>query len=435
MISERNADPNAISVPPGYQIEVFAEGLDTPIGIVFTNEGDLLYAEAGYSTGNPRVIRISNGRFDVIAEGFRVPISGINIRNNDIYVSSRGEITIVKLDGSRSAIIRGLPSFGDYSNQRVTFSPDNKIYFGLGTTTNSGVVGLDNEWVLDRPTLHDYPGSFILVNGVNYRTEDIFVPAEDSALTGAFRPFGVPNMRTVEIFGGQLKASGSILRANLDGSNLELVAWGLRNPVQLNYDGFNQLYFTNQGYENRGSRPIANALDEFHILNPGAWYGWPDYSGGIPVNQPRFAPEGGEIPALLLASIPSAPPNPVAVFPSASHIMGFDFNSDPSFGAVGEAYVAEFGQIIYRTSGEMILTGYGHKISKVDVVYGEVSTFAINKSGFPGLTPFNGGFGRPTDVRFGPDGAMYVSDFTSTILQTPDVYLPNTGIIWRITRV
>lgn len=431
----RSVEPNDISVPPGYQVEVFAQGLETPVGIVFTDEGDLIYAESGYSTGNPRVIRISNGSFDVIAEGFRVPITGINIRNRDIYVSSRGEISILKPDGSRQEIIRGLPGFGDYSNNRVTFSPDGKIYFGLGTYTNSGVVGLDNDWVFERPHLQDYPGSFILINGINYETENTLIPAEKTTLTGAFKPFGVPNTRPIEVIEGRLKASGSILRANPDGTDLELVAWGLRNPVQLNYDSFNQLYISNQGCENRGSRPIANALDEIQLLSPGAWYGWPDYTGGIPVNQSRFTPEGGEIPALLLASIPSVPPSPVAVFPSVSHIMGFDFNKNPAFGPVGEAYVAEFGQIRYRTSGELIRSGYGHRISKVDVIYGQVSTFAINKTGFPALAPFEGGLGRPTDVRFGPDGAMYVSDFTSTILQNPYEYQPNTGVIWRIIRL
>ncbi len=433
--SSRSVNPNDISVPPGYQVEVFAQGLESPVGIVFTNDGDLIYAEAGHSTGNPRVIRISNGQYDVIAEGFRVPITGINIHYEDIYVSSKGVISIVRLDGSRRDIVRGLPGFGDYSNNRVTYAPDGKIYFGLGTYTNSGVVGLDNDWIFEGPDMHDNPGSFILVNGINYETADVLIPAEGRTLTGAFKPFGVPNSRSIEVVDGRLKASGSILKANPDGSDMELVAWGLRNPVQLNYDGFNQLYLTNQGYENRGSRPIANALDEIQLLSPGTWYGWPDYTAGLPVNQPRFAPEGGEIPAMLLASIPSVPPRPVAVFPSEAHIMGFDFNMNPAFGAVGEAYVAEFGYIRYRTSGELIRSGYGHRISKVDVTFGQVSTFAINKSGFPAVTRQEGGMGRPTDVRFGPDGAMYVSDYTSTILRNPYEYQPNTGVIWRISKL
>lgn len=32
---------------------------------------------------------------------------------------------------------------------------------------------------------------------------------------------------------GVTKATGSILRANTDGTGLELVAWGLRNPARI----------------------------------------------------------------------------------------------------------------------------------------------------------------------------------------------------------
>jgi glucose/arabinose dehydrogenase len=435
MSTERYVNPEDVSVPPGYRIEAYYQGLDTPIGLIYTEVGDLIIAESGYSTGNPRILRLAEGRAEVLAEGFSVPIYGINSKGRDLYVSHKGSISIIKPDGTIHDIIKGLPSYGDYGNNRVSFGPDNKIYLGQGTATNSGVVGLDNSWIYERPHLHDYPGSYILVNGINYETANAFVPAEKSALTGAFRPFGVPLTSSIEVIDGRLRASGSILRANLDGTDLELVAWGLRNPVQLNYDSFNQLYLTNQSYDIRGSRPIANALDEFQLLTPGAWYGWPDYTGGMPVNQPRFTPEGAEQPALLLASIPSIPPRPLAVFQADSNIMGFEFNSNPSFGQVGEAYVAEFGSIRYGATGELIRSGVGHRITKVDPIHGQVSTFAINKSGFPAITPLEGGLGRPTDVTFGPDGAMYVTDFTATTLQNPDEYLPNTGVIWRISRM
>jgi hypothetical protein len=118
-----------------------------------------------------------------------------------------------------------------------------------------------------------------------------------------------------------------------------------------------------------------------------------------------------------------------------SNIMGFAFNMYPSFGEVGEAYVAEFGVIRYGVTGELIRSGIGHRISKVNTVSGQVSTFAINKSGFPAISPVEGGIGRPTDVAFGPDGAMYITDFTTTSLQSPNVFLPNTGVIWRISRL
>jgi len=252
--------------------------------------------------------------------------------------------------------------------------------------------------------------------------------------TGAFSPFGVSNLNPHELIKGMSLASGGIMRSNPDGSNLELVAWGFRNPVQMKFDRFDQLYILNQGYDNRGSRPIANAPDELHLLRPETWYGWPDYAGGEPVTLPRFTPEGGPRPDTLLLSIPSVPPLPYATFTPNSNITGFDFNLNPQFGQVGDAYIAEFGDIQYGVSGEIVRSGVGHRITRVDMNNGQVTTFAINKSGFPAFSPVEGGLGRPSDVAFGPDGAMYVTDFTSTILENLNEFIPNTGVIWRFSR-
>lgn len=50
----------------------------------------------------------------------------------------------MKPDGTKEDIISGLPSQGDHHNIQVIFGRDGKMYFGQGTATNSGVVGLDN---------------------------------------------------------------------------------------------------------------------------------------------------------------------------------------------------------------------------------------------------------------------------------------------------
>lgn len=428
---QRELDPNRISVPEGYQIEVFAQGLNAPIGMVFTETGDMLIGDSGITTMNPQVIRISNGNVEVVADGFNVPLTGINYKNGHIYVSHRGVITIINPDGTRQDIISGLPSYGDFSNNRVEFGSDEKIYFGQGTATNSGVVGLDNSWVLDHPYFRDYPGSYIILNHINFETKNVLVPAMEPAITGAFSPFGVPNNQQYQVKEGSLLASGSVLRANLDGSDIEQVAWGLRNPFCLKFDSFNRLVISNQGMDARGSRPIANALDELYLFNAGAWYGWPDYSGGYPITLPRFAPIRGRKPELLLNTIPSIPPTPIAVFPSGSNIMGFDFNDSPDFGLIGDIYIACFGGIQYEETIEYIRSGAGYRVLKVNVVNGDILTFAINKSGFPEER----GLSRPTDVVFGPDGAMYISDMAIADLERQAAYLPNTGVIWRVRKI
>ena len=278
--AERYLNPADIYIVKGYQIEVFIKDLNSPIGMVFNENGEILVADSGLATGNPRILQMVNGQFETIADDFVTPISGINYLNGVIYVSHRGFITKIYKDGTRQNVIMGLPSNGDHYNSPVAFSPDNKMYFGQGTVTNSGVVGNDNEWVTVSPLLCDYAGDYIMLYGQNYATNNILTEGlpNDIALTGAFSPYGIPNIQ-FEIRKRYIKASGSILRANLDGSNLEQVAWGFRNPSYLKFDLSGQLYSVNNGYQAVGSRPIENATDDFYYITPDLWYGWPDYSG------------------------------------------------------------------------------------------------------------------------------------------------------------
>lgn len=431
--TNRNLNPQDIILPPGYTIEVYAKGLDAPSSMDFTENGDLIIGESGYVSRKPAVLRLSDGRFDIITEDFETPITGITYRDGDIYVSQLGKVTVIKPDGTMQNIISGLPSFGDYWNSGVTFGADNKMYFGQGTATNSGVVGIDNTWTYMHPYFCDYPGSYIMLNGQNFETRNI--EKDVSVWTGAFSPYSVPNM-PYEVRKGILKASGCILRANPDGTEIEQVAWGFRHLTYAKFDQSNRLFVANQGYDVRGSRPIANAPDEFHQVTPELWYGWPDYAGGEPVTLSRFRPEGGVQPQFLLTNHPDIPPNPYASFPANAHIAGFDFNYNIKFGPYGDVYIAEFGAGGLREIEDITpYTGQGHRISRIDMRKGGVTTFAMNKSGFPSSITQEGGFGRPVSVVFGPDGAMYVLDFGTNTPYHLSEHLPNTGVIWKITKL
>lgn len=432
----RYLNPNDINIAAGYKIEVFMEGLNTPSSILFTEDGEMLLADSGYASGNPSIFHLVDGNFEIIADSFNVPLTGITFMEDKIYVSHRGMITVLRENGSRSNIITGLPSCGDYSNSRVAFGTDNKMYFGQGTVTNSGVVGIDNQWVTDFPCAYDYPGNYVLLNGQNFPTDNIFLDtAVETVYTGAFSAFGVSN-DPHEVRKGVTKASGSILKANPDGTNLELVAWGLRSPSYVKFDEQGRLFVSNNGYDIRGSRPIANAPDEFHNIVPGLWYGWPDYAGGEPVTLDRFKPEGGNPVDFLFMNHPNIPPRPYAIFPPGSTIIGFEFNYNTSFGPRGDIYIAEFGSVrpgILSDAPPQYI-GSGHRISKIDNFTGSISTFAINKSGFSATLTREGGFGRPADIAFGPDGAMYVVDMGINTTENSNIFIPYTGVIWKITR-
>lgn len=427
----RKLNPDDILLPQGYKIDVFIKDLMTPINLLITRNGEMLVADAGVLTKDGKVGKITASGYEVIADGFNPPLTGINEYDGEIFVSHRGAITKIKANGQKEDIITGLPSLGDHHNNRVVFGPDGKMYFGQGTATNSGVVGEDNRWIDDHPFFHDYPGGNIELRGQNFRTPNRFSSnPQESVWTGAFSPYSIPSY-SGEMIKGTVKASGSILRANRDGSDLELVAWGLRNPFRIKFDRSHRLWVANHGLDERGSRPIANAPDEFHILQPGAWYGWPDYAAGYPVTLPAFGPENGPQPEFLLSRHPMEPPKLFASFAAHSAIMGFDFNDNPAFAPVGDAFIAEFGSEAPTTTGGKPAPKVGHRVSRIDVRAGQVTPFAINKNGLAASATNDGGFERPIDVVFGPNGDMYIADFG---IFPPKEGSRNSGVIWRITK-
>ncbi|MGG3889408.1 PQQ-dependent sugar dehydrogenase [Metabacillus fastidiosus] len=434
---DRILKPEDILLPTGYKIEVFAEKLTTPINLTFTDQGEMLIADAGITTNNGKVLILTSTGTRVIAEGFKPPLTGITFYKGNIYVAHRGSITIIKPDGSKQDILTGLPSFGDHHNNRVIFGPDGKMYFGQGTVTNSGVVGEDNSrWIKEHPFGHDYPGSYIPLTGENFKTKNLLSEtAHTQTWTGAFSPFGVPIYRG-EFIKGMVKASGGILRANPDGSQLELVSWGLRNPFRLKFDRQNRLFCGNHGIDVRGSRPVDNSPDEFQWIRQGIWYGWPDYTGGHPVTNPHFKPEGKPQPSFLFAQHPMKPPKPVATFAPHSAIMGFDFNNDSSFGPIDEVFIAEFGSEAPDTTGGKPSPRVGHRISRINTETGKIATFAINKTGLSAIATGGGGLERPIDVTFGKQNEMFITDFGIFKPPGKKIYAaPNTGVIWKVTKL
>lgn len=427
--SPRKLSPDAILLPEGYTIEVFAEGLTTPINITFTGQEEMLVADSGVTDGNGKVLKRTAQGFTVIADGFNSPLTGITEYQGDIYVAHRGYITIIKPDGTKKDIINRLPSMGDHHNNRVVFGPDNKMYFGQGTATNSGVVGKDNSWVKDHPFFHEYPGSRVRLVGQDYQTTDFLEDVEKRTVTtGAYVPFGVSTYPG-KLVDGIVRAGGSILRANPDGSDLELVAWGLRNPFRLRFDRFNRLFASNHGMDVRGSRQVANSPDEFQWIRPGVWYGFPDFTGGMPVTMSQFKPEGKPQPSFLLAEHPMQPPLPVTNFPPHSAAMGFSFNDHSSFAPVGDVFIAEFGPMHQRNEGEKV-PEVGHRVSRIDMQTGELHAFAINKTGLPASANNGGGFERPIDAVFGKNGVLYIADFG--LFPGPEAR--GSGVIWKITK-
>ncbi|MDF2700688.1 MAG: repeat containing protein [Haloplasmataceae bacterium] len=432
---KRLIDPNAVNVPPGYIIEVVKTNLNVPITLEILENGEMYYGDSGINDGNGKLVKITETGFDVIAEGFEAPLTGITYHNGEFYVSHKGTVTKVTKTGEKVDLLVGLPSYGDHSNNRVTFGPDGKMYFGQGTATNSGVVGLDNGWVRDQPFFHDFAAKPISLTGQNFETQSFLETSKETVLTGAYSPFGTPS-KFNELVRSILPGSGSVLRANADGSNLELVAWGLRNPFGIKFDQNNNLWVGNHGIDIRGSRPVKNCPDEFIKINEGNWYGWPDYAGGYPLTNPFFKPDNGKQPQFLIKDHPMKPEIPFVNFIPHTSIIGFAFNDDEDFGFYGDCFMSEFGPVDPITTGGVMLPNVGHRVTRIDMSSGQVFLFAQNKLIFTTSETQISGLERPVDIVFGNDHSLYILDFgILNVSGNKSKSQAYTGVIWKVSKV
>ena len=446
--STRTTRPADIALPPGYRIEVVARGLTFPTSVIFDDRGTPFVVEAGYSYGEafttPRLVRVdAGGQLTLVASGGRNgPWNGGSFANGAFYVAEGGEmeggrILRITPDGNVRAIVENLPSTGDHHTNGAVVGADGALYFGQGTATNSGVVGEDNfqfGWLKRKPDFHDTPCRDITLAGVNFPSNNPVKPGE-KATTGAFSPFGTPTTKG-QVIRGQVPCNGAIMRVNPDGGSPELVAWGFRNPFGLAFSPDGVLYVTDNGYDDRGSRPVWGTGDLLWAVKEGTWYGWPDYSGGHPLTESEFSPPGGKELPPVLASPPNPPPKPAAILGVHSSSDGFDFSTNDAFGFKGEAFVAQFGDQA-PTTGKVVAP-VGFKVVRVNVANGVIEDFATNigKTNGPASRLRTGGLERPVAARFDPGGAaLYIVDFgVMTMSERGPSPQQGTGVLWRVSR-
>ena len=444
----RRYQPADILLPDGYSAELVAGGFTAPVHASFDPDGNVYVTESGHkSESPPRVYRVDpvSGAKQLVVEltGERtIPTgaaTGTAWRDGALYLTNTDSILRVdERSGSVADVVTGLPGLGDHQTNHPIIGPDGRLYWGQGCVTNMGVVGADNfgyEWLPKYPDVCDVPGGDVVLAGRNYRVPNVLGNPLTGVRSGAFSPFGRPTSPG-QIIAGKAKASGAVLSCASDGSDIRVVAWGLRNPYGIGFHPDGRLFVTEHGSDERGARWIVGDLDDFYEIREGAWYGWPDFASGIRLDDPRWG-DGGAGREPVLAEFPDPdPPKPVASFEAHTGANGFDFSPGDRFGFAGEAFVALFGDLAPVTTPRQVVPA-GFKVVRVHPDSGAINDFAVNKVQGPASKLFHGGFERPSSCAFGPDGALYVVDF-GQIKIAPEKggirMKQGTGALWRIRR-
>jgi glucose/arabinose dehydrogenase len=228
-----------------------------------------------------------------------VPL-GLLWRDGKLYASESGRVQLFTRNGARRTIVRGLP-YKRHQQDSIVAGPDGRLYLGSGSTCDSCVE-------------RDPRSAAIL----------------------SFRP---------------------------DGSDLRVVASGLRNPYGLVFAG-RSLYATVNGKDKLGDEEPAELVVR---VRRGADYGWPDC-------WPSYALKK------LIGKCAGVTP-PIAYLEPHS-------SADGIASWRGDLFVAEWGEYLHTKHGRVV----------VRIRRGHVTTFAT-------------GFDHPLALAVGPSGDLLVADW------------------------
>ena len=308
-----------LRLPDGFVAEVWLEDIRRPTAFAWDDQDRLYIATQGgdilrvnYAvTGEPPTDVVA------IADGIAFPL-GLAFLDAALYISSRGEITrLTDDDGdgdleTSHTIISGLPA-GQHQNNGPAIGPDGKLYVPIGSTCDACIE----------------------------RDE----------------------------------RNATVMRFNLDGSNPEVYARGLRNVYQLAFhpqDG--TLWAADNGRDDHGYA----VPEELNLIVEGGVYGWPDCwgTGG-----------GSQCEGTI---------SPVADLASRSSADGLIFYT-------GEQFPEEYSNNIFITLWGAGDGSTGRNVVRIELTKQEEQYTAR-------VSNFATGFNRPLPIIVAPDGSLLIGD-------------------------
>jgi glucose/arabinose dehydrogenase len=321
-------DLQKIKLPPGFTISVYAANVPNARQMALGTKGTVFVGSR--NAGN--VYAIVNGKVLTIARGLRMP-SGVAFKDGALYVAEVSRIQ--RYDNIEAnltnppkpvVVADKLPNETHHGWKFIAFGPDAKLYVPVGAPCN------------------------------------ICIPDERHAL---------------------------IARMNADGSNMEVVARGVRNSVGFDWDPkTKELWFTENGRDGLGDNIPPDELN--HVTQPGMHFGYPYCHAGT-IQDPDVAKQP------CSKFVPPA----ISLGPHVAAI-GMAFYTGQMFPPEyrNQIFIAEHGSwnrsipIGYRIS---LVRLEGNRAVKYE-------TFA------EGWLQGRNAWGRPASVLVMPDGALLVSD-------------------------
>ena len=330
-----------IAVPDGFLAYEFASDLELPSVIGFDPLGRLFVAEL-----RGRVSIIEDGDGNGLADEPRTfwsdeneqYVSGLDIAaDGSVFISVQGRVLALRdsdgdgLAEERHTVIGGLP-MGQHWNNGVGLGPDGKLYVANGSTCN-------------------------------------LCPQDD-------------------------ERSAAILRAEPDGSDLEVYASGLRNAFDFIFVG-SEMWATDNGIdfpreaEAPGYETVLDSPDELNFVVEGRHYGWPE----CVATAVDIRPDGcdGKV----------APAHAFDPYSSSNGLALYDGDAFPEEYR-GDLFVAQFGSNFDSPRQT------GRKIVRVKLAPAEDGA-----GGSPYRAEefdFATGFGQPLDVVVDAAGTIFVTD-------------------------
>lgn len=490
--SQRDINPSEVVTPDNLSIEPVIAGLSYPVDITFDEQGNAYIAEAGghtYGTKpgrapEARILQYSGDTLTILydkvvpmteikeeassegmSEGLIPPLTGLTYHDGKLYISHRSRYSTYDLESREfETIINGLPSWGEFLNAKPIIH-DNKLTFFLSTQGNSGV--LEEHWVrvideFNKPDAHEVPCEDITLTGQNFwvPTKKVTLTEEDSVETGAYMPLGETS-ENGQVVEGEPICNGAFFRSDLNGENIERIAWGLRSSFGYRYNPDGQLYATMNSANPMPPRGLFFDYETVYEIQEGEWYGWPDFFSGLPITDERFGVKKEEREFVLtsethqqLLNGKERPTQPVVRLPVHSASQGIVFGRSDFNVPEQDILVANFGTIVPEFKSDAFQekrpkdfppeekapegAAYnwpGFKIQQVNLQSGEATDFIYNKDNFPASATNSGGLERPIQLEWGPDGSLYIVDFG--IIEFDAVGMnahPFTGTIWKVTK-